>query len=68
MPRIFVEVESNPINYNNTMLFIFENVIILIIYPEECMVLMIIDDGNGNIRGLTVSLLGSELAVFVHFN
>lgn len=32
------------------------------------MVLMIIDDGNGNIRGLTVSMLGSELAVFVHFN
>lgn len=29
---------------------------------------MIIDDGNGNIRGLKISLLGSELAVFVHFN
>lgn len=29
---------------------------------------MIIDDGNGNIRGLTISLLGSELDVFVYFN
>lgn len=29
---------------------------------------MIIDDGNGNIRGLTISLLGSELDFFVHFN